>query len=107
MTNLEDIDDGFILLRRGLTKGGNPASWNNLADPTLPCSFLEHTVAHEAGHAFGIGWPDLFRNPWGDEILNRHPTNNTKSIMSYRAKIDYCTPQAYDVVAITANYQSR
>ena len=56
-------------------------------------------MAHEVGHAFGIG------NAVGLDF-NRHPENTTLSIMSYDAP-DYCGPQTYDIAAIMALYQSR
>ena len=55
---------------------------------------------HEVGHAFGIGNAAGFS-------FNRHPINTTHSIMSYDDPSNYCEPQAYDIVALMALYQSR
>ena len=38
---------------------------------------------------------------------NRHPINTTHSIMSYKDLSRYSEPQAYDIVALMAPYQSR
>ena len=72
--------------------------WNK----TLPsgCARLHETIVHEVGHAFGIG------NKIGMDY-NRHPINKTHSIMSYKDPNQYCEPQAYDIVALMALYQSR
>ncbi len=76
------------------------------------CNLAEHTVAHEAGHALGIGRqaagfgdPD---HPDGGQVSD-HPRNTTLSIMSsgYTHTTYYCEPQAYDILALMANYQSR
>jgi hypothetical protein len=52
------------------------------------------------GHAFGIGNGTL-------TDLNRHPITDMHSIMSYESIGQYCEPQAYDIVALMALYQSR
>ena len=95
--SLPSIAEGTILLRDTRTMGGSASDWNVPAHGGT-CTYLEHTLTHEAGHALGIGWP-----------LNDHPRNPALSIMSsgYTHTTRYCEPQAYDVVAIMANYQSR
>ena len=63
------------------------------------CKFVEHMIVHEVGRALGTGWPP-----------NYHPKNSTLSVMSsgeYGGDKSYCEPQAYDILAIMANYQSR
>ena len=52
------------------------------------------------GHTFGIGNATL-------TDYNRHPINTTHSVISYTHSTRYCEPQAYDIVALMANYQSR
>ena len=95
-----DIAQGTILLRNAVYPEGNPTQWNILAHEGA-CNLAEHTVTHEAGHALGIGWPNLLVGGFD------HPRNATHSIMSEDDFNSYCEPQAYDVVAIKANYQSR
>ena len=94
---LPSIAEGTILLRDTRKKGGSASDWNDPAHGGA-CTYVEHTIVHEAGHALGIGWP-----------LNDHPRNPTLSIMSdgYTHFTHYCEPQAYDIVAIMVNYQSR
>ena len=64
-------------------------------------------VIHEAGHAYGIGKTEV------EDILrlrfdyNRHPFNKEHSVMSYDDGDRDCEPQAYDIVALMALYQSR
>ena len=67
------------------------AHWN--AALVGGCKKLQETLIHEVGHAFGIG--------------RQHPVNTAHSIMSYQDPTNYCSPQAYDIVAMMANYQSR
>ena len=89
------IEKGSVLLNAD--RGA--AYWNT--DRGSGCAFLKEMLVHEVGHAFGIGN--------GEKILklNRHPINTTLSIMSYANTGSYCEPQAYDIVAVTALYQSR
>ena len=97
--SLPSIAKGTILLRETKSIGGNASDWNGLAYSNAPCKFVEHMIVHEVGHALGIGWP-----------LNNHPRNSTLSVMSageYGGDKSYCEPQAYDILAIMANYQSR
>ena len=99
VTDLPSIAKGTLLLRETKSVGGNASDWNALAYSNAPCKFVEHAIVHEVGHALGIGWP-----------LNDHPRNSTLSVMSsgvYGGDKNYCEPQAYDVVALMANYQSR
>ena len=86
---LPAIEPGSVLLPESYG-----ASWYGVW-PT-GCTVLHETVVHEAGHAFGIGWP-----------LNRHPSNQMHSAMSEEGDMHFCEPQAYDIVAVMANYQSR
>ena len=97
--SLPSIAKGTILLRETRSVGGNASDWNALAYSNAPCKFVEHMIVHEVGHALGIGWP-----------TNDHPRNSTLAVMSsgeYGGDKSYCEPQAYDIVAVTANYQSR
>ena len=90
------------LLMRASESGWNTPGYGNA------CNLAEHTVAHEIGHALGIGRVD---HPYVED----HPWNSEHSIMSDgQIKVNdqvihrrYCGPQAYDVVALTALYQSR
>ena len=91
---IDQIERGAILLNAG--RGA--AFWNNQV--AGGCSKLHEQLVHEAGHAFGIG-----RATFDD--VNRHQTNTEFSIMSYANIGKYCTPQAYDIVAVMALYQSR
>ena len=74
-----------------LRASGAGRSWDTL---TKGCSQLRTVVAHEAGHAFGFGHPDIPRS-LGSMYLMDSET------------YEVCEPQAYDVVAAMANYQSR
>lgn len=91
--SLSSIAKGTILLNA--SRGA--FYWNTLAHNNA-CKRAEHTITHEVGHALGIGWP-----------VNNHPENPTLSIMSdgYAHHTRYCEPQAYDIVSVLANYQSR
>ena len=92
---------GTILLRNAPTHGGLSSEWNAPGHDAT-CIQAQHVIAHEVGHAFGIG-----RNNTG--YIEFHPRNSTRSIMSDGNvhHTNYCGPQAYDVVALTALYQSR
>ena len=97
--SLSSIAKGTVLLRETRSIGGNASDWNDLAYSNAPCKYVEHMIVHEVGHPLGIGWP-----------LNDHPRNSTLSVMSageYGGDKSYCEPQAYDILAIMANYQSR
>ena len=90
------IAKGTIYLWNIPGPGDSPTDWN--VPYSNGCPRLEHMVVHEAGHAFGMGWP-----------INDHPTIQSLSVMSsgYAHHNRYCKPQLYDIVAIEANYQSR
>ncbi len=88
------MEEGSVLLNAGL----GAATWN-LEVPGGGCTQLHELIVHEVGHAFGIG------SGLGD--LNRHPVNTEHSVMSYQDKDRDCEPQAYDIVALLALYQSR
>ena len=94
---IDSISYGVILLRESYG-----ADWNFL-DTNTGCTFLHQVVVHEAGHAFGIGKGQVFRVSYS----HLHPTNTTRSVMSEDDPNDYCKPQAYDIVAAMALYQSR
>ncbi len=98
MHGLPKIKPGFIFL------DNNVASWESPSYNRSPCAWVENIVVHEAGHAFGVGWP--LASPWDDQFLNKHPENTRDAVMSYESK-RYCEPQAYDVAAMRVNYQSR
>lgn len=95
---LQPIEKGWILLSKDVGGEGNAGYWNFLGHRDA-CTLAEHTIVHEMGHAFGIG----------GHLIHEHPFNSELSIMSsgYEHYIYYCEPQAYDIVAIMANYQSR
>ena len=92
-TDLAQIDSGSLLLNADRVA----ANWNRVR---TGCSYLRHTIVHEGGHAFGIG------NQRGIDY-NRHPTNQMHSVMSYDDRTWHCKPQAYDIVALMALYQSQ
>lgn len=56
------------------------------------CTKLQETLVHESGHSFGFGHAVT-----GDSIMY-HLYDPTRRV---------CEPTAYDVAAMTANYQSR
>ena len=60
----------------------------------IPCSRLSNLVAHEVGHALGIGM-----------FPNRHPTLD--GVLMHSTTPVVCRPQPYDVSAVMALYQSR
>ena len=80
---------------------GDARVWNAQAH-NGDCTMAEHTIAHEVGHALGIG---QYSNNL-DVVL---PRNAMLSIMNSATSLTprYCTPQAYDILAVMANYQSR
>ena len=92
----QQIHSGVILLNASL----GADHWNARFGGADGCTNLHELVIHEAGHAFGIG------NRTGLDF-NRHPINTMHSIMSYDDPGRYCEPQAYDIVALMALYQSR
>ena len=103
--SLHEIDPGTVLIREIRPATGTEAGWNRPGG--MGCSVLESLVVHEVGHAFGIGWPDPTEIRNRDRFLNLHPEHSADSIMSYKDPNKYCEPQAYDIAAIKANYQSR
>ena len=94
---IDEIEAGAILINESLGAG----HWNSLVTG-LPggCTELHELVIHEAGHAYGIG-ARVGLN------FNGHPVNKEHSVMSYKDHDDDCKPQAYDIVALMAIYQSR
>ena len=94
-SGIQLISKGSVLLNtdRGATH------WNTRVAGGR-CARLHETIVHEIGHALGIG------NTRGFDY-NRHPVNTEHSVMSYRDDSEYCEPQAYDIVALMALYQSR
>ena len=70
-------------------------AWN-ADDLETGCTNLHRQVVHEMGHGLGIG-------------NGRHldPINKDLSVMSENHRKNYCQPQAYDIVALMALYQSR
>ena len=95
-SGIQQIHSGVILLNASL--GAN--HWNASFGGADGCTNLHELVIHEAGHAFGIG-----NRTWFD--FNRHPINTEHSVMSYADPDRDCEPQAYDIVALMALYQSR
>ena len=91
--HIAQIASGSILLNADF----EAARWNGSKNG---CIYLNYMIVHEAGHAFGIG------NKKGLNY-NRHPINTMHSIMSYDDPTRHCRPQAYDIVAVMALYQSR
>ena len=101
LTELPEIVPGTLLMRTDVSEWNTPGYGNS-------CNLAEHAVAHEIGHALGIG---RVEHPYVED----HPWNSELSIMSDgHIKVNdqvlhrrYCGPQAYDVVALMALYQSR
>ena len=87
---VDQIESGAILFNAGV----KASAWNT-EYPETGCTYLHHTIIHEVGHAFGIGTP-----------ARAHPLNRKYSVMSYDDTNLYCNPQAYDIVALMALYQS-
>ena len=97
MHGLPEIKPGVVLINQ------DRGYWESRPYSHSTCTWAEHIVVHEVGHAFGVGWP--LASFW-DQFLNKHPENNEDSVMSYRSPVA-CEPQAYDVAAMRVNYQSR
>ncbi len=93
---IQRIRSGAILVNA--SRGAN--YWKAQVGGAPGCTRLHELVIHEAGHAFGIG------NRTGFDF-NRHPINTEHSVMSYEDPDRDCEPQAYDIVASMALYQSR
>ena len=70
-----------------------PTTWNLMENG---CSYLHKIMMHEAGHIFGIS---------GREHPSTPQAVMYGSVSGWR--VQFCNPQAYDVVAMMANYQSR
>ena len=83
----EPFDKQSVILRAS----GGGRSWSAVANG---CSQLRTVAAHEAGHAFGIDHPHI-------------PSSQRRKYLMYENFQPVCGPQAYDVVAAMANYQSR
>ena len=96
-TGINLIESGAIHLNAEFKGGASHWDGNNASGR---CKRLHELIVHEVGHAFGIG-SRIGMN------YNRHPVNDTRAIMSYANTGDYCEPQAYDIVAAFALYQSR
>ena len=79
-----------------LRASGKGKDWDTM---TGSCSYLKEIVAHEAGHAFGLAHPALGEDPEADV---------REEYLMYRLlQPGICELQAYDIVAVMANYQSR
>ncbi len=100
---IDQITKGTILINESL--GG--AHWNAQIAGADSCTRLHELVIHEAGHAFGIGKTVAEVIPRIKFDFNRHPFNTEHSVMSYEDPHRDCEPQAYDIVALMALYQSR
>lgn len=98
---LPPLEKGWLMLRDTLPEFARPNDWNALAHNGV-CTYAEHKIAHELGHALGIG---------GDTGgHDAHPYKDELSIMSSGYEDGaplYCEPPAYDAVTIMAIYQSR
>ena len=101
LTHLLPITPGTILVRNAPVPNGLPSEWE-APGRSAACNLSQHVIAHETGHAFGIGRADSGRRDY-------HPRNSTLSVMSagHVHNTEYCGPQAYDIVTLTALYQSR
>lgn len=97
LRGVQEITSGAV----HVNAGRGAAHWNGTL--ASGCARLYETLVHEVGHAFGIG--NAILNPLRPE-LNRHPTNTMHSVMSYKDPSSYCEPQAYDIAAAVALYQS-
>ncbi len=83
-------DDDFILPRT-LTVAAGERSGTELV------SIVDDALDESDETAvIGVGRP-----------LNAYPTNTEHSIMSYADDTNHCRPQAYDILAMMANCQSR
>ena len=100
---IDQITKGTILINKSL-KGTH---WNAQIAGADSCTRLHELVIHEAGHAFGIGKTVAEVIPRINFDFNRHPINTEHSVMSYEDPHRDCEPQAYDIVALMALYQSR
>ena len=78
-----------------LRASGGGVAWDTV---TNGCTRLRSIVAHEVGHAFGIGHPDIGPAP---DVAVR------KMYLMFSEFQGICEPQPYDVAAAMANYQSR
>ena len=85
------FDKQSVILRAS----GGGVAWDTV---TNGCSRLRTAVAHEVGHALGIRHPDIGLLP---------PRAVREMYLMYGAVQGVCEPQAYDVAAAMANYQSR
>ena len=93
-----DLSRGLPFDRQSLLlkASGGGTDWDTM---TSGCSRLRTVVAHEVGHALGIKHLDI------GPIPPRAVRNMYLMYCGFQGGL--CGPQAYDVVAAMANYQSR